>query len=182
MTPCLANTPVLETERLTLRAPRIEDYPVWEAFYLSERSRHIGAWPDPTVGRAWRAFAHVAGMWALRGFGLFVMCEKGAEDRPLGQVGPWVPQDWPENEIGWSVWLPEAEGKGFAAEAARVTRGFAYQVLGWKTAVSYIDHDNARSIALAERLGATPDPDATTIPGYEGKVRVYRHPAPLALA
>ena len=43
---------------------------------------------------------------------------------------------------------------GAAAEAAAAVRDHARTHLGWKTAVSYIDLDNARSIALARRLGA----------------------------
>ena len=90
MTPHLADTPVVETERLTLRAPRMEDYPAWEAFYLSDRARYIGG---PGSRRdAWRAFAHVTGMWALRGYAMFVLAirETGT---PLGFAGPWFPID-----------------------------------------------------------------------------------------
>ncbi len=41
--------------------------------------------------------------------------------------------------------------------------------------MSYIDPDNARSIALARRLGCTEDPAAE--PLYPGDM-VFRHPAP----
>ena len=57
-------------------------------------------------------------------------------------------------------------------------RDFAYRTLRWKTAVSYIDVDNARSIKLAERMGATPDPPAVLLDGDDV---VYRHPAPEAV-
>ena len=180
MTPHLADTPVLTTERLTLRAPRFEDYPVWEAFFLSDRSEFIGAWPDPTRGRAWRAFAHIAGMWALRGFGSFVFTRKGS-DAAIGSVGPWTPVDWPENELGWTVWTAEDEGRGLACEAVVAARRFAYGALGWRTAVSYIDRANARSVALAKRLGCILDEEAAT-PDGDGATLVYRHPAPEALA
>jgi RimJ/RimL family protein N-acetyltransferase len=95
-------------------------------------------------------------------------------------AGPWYPASWPEKEIGWSLWSAEAEGKGIAFEAAQAARGFAYDVLEWDTAVSYIASDNARSIALAERLGARRD-DAAAHPGNT-PCHVYRHPAPDALA
>jgi RimJ/RimL family protein N-acetyltransferase len=86
---------------------------------------------------------------------------------------------WPEKEIGWSVWAPEAEGKGLAFEAAQAARAWAYGTLGWTTAVSYIDPANARSIALARRLGATRDPEAPLIDGYTPEnTLVFRHPAP----
>jgi len=175
MTPHLADTPILETERLTLRAPQMDDYPVWEAFFHSDRSRYIGGPGDTRT--AWRAFAHATGMWALRGYGSFVFARKD-NGAPLGLSGPWNPMDWPEPEIGWTVWVPEAEGQGYALEAASVARDFAFRELGWSTAVSYIDQDNLRSIALAERLGAWRDDDAEKPDQDEPPALVYRHPRP----
>ena len=175
MTPHLADTPVLTTERLTLRAPKMADYPVFEAFYMSDRAKFVGG--PGTRRTAWRAFAHVTGMWALKGCGCFVFTMKG-DDAPLGMTGPWVPEDWPEPEIGWTVWTAEAEGKGYAYEAATAARDYAYDVLGWNTAVSYIDDGNDRSVALAERLGAWRDDDAEKPDKDDPPVLVYRHPAP----
>lgn len=176
MTPHLADTPVLETERLTLRAPRLADFDAMAAFMASERARFVGG-PN-TLGQAWRSFGHVVGHWALRGFGLFVYADK-TTGAPLGATGPWYPADWPERELGWTLWDPANEGRGFAFEAARAARDHAYSTLGWTTAVSYIDPENTRSIALAERLGATRD-DAAARPHPEDLV--FRHPAPGALA
>ncbi|MEY8826957.1 GNAT family N-acetyltransferase [Sedimentitalea sp. XS_ASV28] len=178
MTPHLADTPVLETERLILRAPGPQDWPVFRAMMASERSRFIRS-GEIDEGQAWRAFGHVIGHWILRGWGNFVMTRKG-DDAALGAVGPWFPAGWPEQEIGWSIWSQEAEGRGFAFEAAQAARGFAYDVLNWDGAVSYIDPDNTRSIALAERLGACRDDDAAT-PG-DAPCLVYRHPVPDGLA
>lgn len=167
----LANTPVLRTERLVLRAPSMEDWPAWRDFSLSRRAEFIRP-DDYDEAKSWRAFGHMVGMWALRGFGSFVFCQKD-EDRALGMTGPWYPIDWPEKELGWTVWSPETEGKGYAFEAAARARRYAFEDLGWDTAVSYIDPENTRSIALAERLGATPDP-AAAHPG-KGPVVVFRH-------
>jgi RimJ/RimL family protein N-acetyltransferase len=179
MIPHLADTPILTTERLTLRAPRMDDYPAWEAFFASDRARFIGG--PGTTRTAWRAFAHVVGMWALKGLGSFVITRTD-QDKPLGMTGPWAPQDWPENELGWTIWTTEAEGQGLAFEAASAARDFAFRDLGWTTAVSYIDHGNDRSVALAERLGASLDPDAPVPTKDDGpKVMVYRHPAPEGL-
>ena len=110
----------------------------------------------------------------LRGFGMFVFHRRD-DPAPLGMAGPWFPEGWPETEIGWSVWTPEAEGRGYAHEAARATLAFARDALRWPAAVSYIDPGNARSIALAERLGARRD-EAAAAPG-EGTL-VYRHWGP----
>lgn len=171
MTAHLADTPVLETERLTLRAPTMADYPVWEAFAATDRARFIGG--PYTKRDAWRAFGHFAGMWALKGVGSFVF-ERREDGAALGATGPWVPEDWPEPEIGWTVWRDEAEGKGYAYEAATAARDFAFDTLGWDTVVSYIDHGNDRSVALARRLGAVEDADAEQpIPGKT--MHIYRH-------
>jgi RimJ/RimL family protein N-acetyltransferase len=173
MSVTLAGTPVLQTERLTLRAPVAADYPAWEAFAVSDRARYIGGPYD--LRQAWRGFGHTVGHWVLRGWGNFIVTLKGS-DAPLGMVGPYYPRDWPEKEIGWTLWTAAAEGKGYAFEAARAALAHAFGALGWDTAVSYIDARNARSIALAERLGALRDPEAAP-PGHAADVLVYRHTA-----
>ena len=93
----------------------------------------------------------------------------------VGLVGPWTPPDWPETEIGWMMFDPAIEGTGIATEAAAAAVKHAYDVLGWQTAVSYIAHTNARSIRLAEKLGAKLDVGAKA-PTPE--TLVYRHPVP----
>lgn len=169
----LSSTPILETERLTLRAPHGDDWPHWRAFHESERGVMVGGGPDQPVGQSWRAFGHVIGHWVMRGFGMFVFTRK-ADPHPLGLIGPWFPDGWPEREIGWTVWSPAAEGRGYAFEAAGAARYHALTALGWDTAVSYIRAGNLRSIRLAERLGARRDITALT-PGAVPDCLVYRH-------
>ena len=169
--------PVIETERLILRAPRAGDEGPWMDFLETDRSRFIGG--TLPRERSWRSFGTVIGHWTLRGWGQYVL-EDRATGAPIGMVGPWFPEGWPEHELGWTIWSVAHEGRGLAAEAMIPVRLHAYRVLGWTTAVSYIDPQNARSIALAERLGAVRDPDAAW-PG-EDETLVYRHPGPEALA
>ncbi len=169
----LADTPVLQTERLTLRAPQSGDWPAWRDFAASERAGFIGGPYDLRGG--WRSFGHAVGHWVLRGFGSFVFTFRG-EDRALGMAGPWYPADWPERELGWTIWSPENEGRGIAFEAVTAARDHAFRVLGWDTAVSYIEPANTRSVALAKRLGARRD-DQAARPGH-CDCQVYRHPAP----
>lgn len=172
MTVTLSNTPVLETVRLILRAPRRGDHAAWAAFATSDRARGIGGPLDDAL--AWRALCNLTGHWVHRGYGMFVYSAKSDPDAPLGMCGPWFPEGWPEQEIGWSVWSAVAEGKGIAFEAAQAALGFARATLGWATAVSYIAPTNARSIALARRLGARLDEGAAS-PG-DGSSLVFRHP------
>jgi RimJ/RimL family protein N-acetyltransferase len=176
--PTLADTPVLETERLILRAPQRGDYPAWAEFVSSDRARFIGGPLD--AGPAWRAMGHLTGHWVHRGFGMFIFSRKSAPGTPIGMAGPWFPEGWPEQEIGWSLWSANAEGQGFAFEAVSAARNHAFTALNWPTAVSYISPGNRRSIALAERLGAVQDADAATPDNSDDLV--YRHPAPGARA
>ena len=166
--------PTLTTDRLILRVPQASDVAAWTAFFLSDRSEFVRS-SDRTAGLAWRAFGHAAGRWMLRGFGSFVFARKDAPDQGLGMTGPWYPADWPEPELGWTVWDPGIEGTGLAFEAASEARRHAYDVLGWVQPVSYIAPDNARSIRLAERLGAVPDPTAP-LPDACRDCVAYRHP------
>lgn len=171
----LSNTPILETARLTLRAPGRQDWEPFRAFLMAPRSSFVRS-EALDDGKCWRAFCHVIGSWVARGYGSFVITRKG-DDTGIGLTGPWHPIDWPEPELGWTLWSDAAEGQGYAFEAAQAARDHAFRDLGWQTAVSYIDPANARSIALAERLGATLDTAAATPPG-DKQLLVYRHPGP----
>ena len=174
-TPTLAGVPVLETERLVLRAPQARDCERYVAEHASERGRWIGGHAGPEAG--WRAFAILTGHWVLRGYGMWAVTLKG-EDRSLGMIGALCQEGWPEPEIGWFV-FGEAEGRGIAREAALAARDHAYRVLGWTTAVSYVHPENERSIRLAGRLGAVRDHRARPLKPELGTL-VYRHPAPEA--
>ena len=163
-------TPTLETDRLVLRPLRAEDIPHEQAFYQTDRAAFVGGRMHPSL--VWRSMAAQIGHWTLRGYGTFAVEEKGT-GLYCGHVGPWFPEDWPEPEISWTI-MAEAEGRGIAYEAAIATRTWAYETLGWTTAISLIDPNNTRSIALAERLGAVREADFEHV-AY-GPMGVWRHP------
>lgn len=164
------STPVkrLETERLVLRQCRFDDFEPYCAFYASNRSRYRGGPQDRLA--AWQTFAAESGHWSLRGYGAFAVEEKrtGAF---CGMVGPTFAEGWPEPEISWLM-MDGFEGRGFAREAAQASLRFAFNTLGWTTAISLVLEGNERSMALAERLGATFERkhDLFGSPG-----RIYRH-------
>lgn len=166
--------PVIQTDRLVLRPIGPQDFEPFAAFLASPRARFLGGPKSPA--EAWRALATIVGHWTLRGFGNFAVTLRG-ETRCIGSMGPWYPEGWPERELAWSLWSEAAEGRGYAFEAMTRLRAWAYDTLGWTTAVSYIDRQNARSRALAERLGCSHDPDAAA-PDSVHPIVVYRHPAP----
>lgn len=168
--------PIIETETLRLRAPLPSDFPSYRAFRMDPvRTEYLGG-PD-TAASAFEKLSEIVGHWHLRGFGRFMVADK-ATDEPLGVVGPYFPQDWPEPEIAWSVFA-DAEGKGIAYAAALESLRFAYSRLGWKTAISVIHGDNMRSAALAQRLGCVREDDFQH-PLF-GPLQTWRHPGPEAL-
>src|SRR5690606_29772018 len=93
--------PILETPRLILRPPVLEDLEGYVALMAdAEHVRFIGgAAPRSTV---WRQMMTVAGSWTLNGFSFFSVVEKSS-GRWLGRLGPWRPDGWPGNEVGWSL-------------------------------------------------------------------------------
>ena len=167
--------PVLETERLTLRAPSEADFEAEAAFYATERSRHVGG--PMARDQVWRSLATLLGHWLMRGYGFWAVEEK-TTGAYCGRVGLWNPEGWPEPEIGWTL-MASAEGRGYAHEAALRAREHAYGALGWKTAISLIAPDNTRSATLARRLGARFE-RLYEHPSY-GEMEIHRHPAPEAL-
>ena len=170
-------TYTLRTKRLTLKPFSAADLGPAMELYQSPRAEFIGG---PFAERdAWRLAATVIGHWQIHGFGMSTVTFAGSEE-PLGIVGCWYPKGWPEREIGWAMFA-EHEGKGIAFEAAQAVIDHAWNTLGWDTIVSYIDRDNARSIALAERLGAVVDPQGIP-PKPDQNDAVYRHPKPERLA
>jgi RimJ/RimL family protein N-acetyltransferase len=89
----------------------------------------------------------------------------------IGWVGLWHPIHLDEPELAWTV-FSEAQGKGFATEAARRVMQWAYRDLGLPPLFSFVHPDNTPSRALAERLGATIEGE--TIHRNQPRL-VYRH-------
>lgn len=163
--------PVLETDRLILRAPEAGDFAAFAAFLASARSTGVGG-PKPRA-EAWRSFALALGHWLLRGYGMWTVLERDSGQQ-VGRVGFWNPEGWAEVELGW--WIYDGfEGRGLAHEAARTARRYAYETLGWGPLISVIAPDNTRSIRLAQRLGATLERDDWVTPSGHATV-IYRHP------
>ena len=168
--------PVLETERLILREGRDSDFEIQAAFYADEEaSKSVGG--PLSRAEAWGRVAFNRGHWVLRGFGNWALEEKASGDY-AGWCGLWYPEGFPECEVGWGL-MRAKQGRGYATEAALRARSYAYDTLGWETAISLIAADNPRSIRVAERLGATLE----RLTEFEGKeFGVYRHPSARSLA
>jgi len=162
------DVPVLKTERLLLRCPAMKDWPAYEQLMRSERAKYMGG--PHSQSSAWGMFCSDIAQWDLLGHGA-LMFDSRVSGECLGQVGINRGPLFPELELGWFVYL-EAEGKGYAYEAAFALRKWAFETKGFTTLVSYIDEGNLRSCRLAEKLGASLDPSA---PRPEPNDLVYRH-------
>ena len=142
----------LETARLLLRPTALDDLDRWaELMGHDEAARFIGGvQPKPTV---WRGVMAMAGAWALTGVAMFSVIEKST-GRWLGRIGPWAPEGWPGTEVGWTLHR-DAQGKGYAIEAATAAMDYAVDVLGWDDIIHSIDPANAPSQHVAIKLGST---------------------------
>ena len=161
--------PVIETERLTLREPRITDLDDFATFFADERTRFVGGPADRV--HTWQAILKMSGQWQIRGYGVWVAARRTTGE-PVGFAGIVHHIDWPEPELGYSIFA-DWEGRGYAFEAALAARAAAAEHFGFTAPISLIDPENTRSIRLAERLGATFESE-TELRG--STARVYRHP------
>jgi len=144
--------PRIETERLILRPPRIEDFDAYAANMAdAEAARFIGGPQARAV--AWRGFLQIAGAWTLQGFAMFSVIEKSS-GRWIGRLGPWQPEGWPGTEVGWGL-ARGAWGRGYATEGASAAIDWAFEHLGWERVIHCIDPDNTASANLARRLGSS---------------------------
>lgn len=164
--------PTLETERLILRPWRESDLDGYAEFRVDETTaRFVGGVCDRD--EAWRRMAMLVGHWTLRGYGPWAL-EDRATARFAGYCGAYFPEGWPEPEITWGL-HSAFQHRGYATEAARRARAYAYCELGLATIVSLIVPENLPSARVATRLGAVREREIV----LRGKLcGVYRHPGP----
>lgn len=174
----LRTIPVIETERLRMRAFEPRDIEPMIAFYGDDRTASfVGGHETPD--QVWRRVASYLGHWDLRGYGIFA-AEERATGRFVGYAGHWYPEGWAEPEIAYGL-LAEFHGRGYATEAARAALAHAYEHLGWPTAISAVDVANTASQAVAERLGASRE-DVRPMSGFEAAIYRHRPPASVLAA
>ncbi len=143
--------PLLVTERLLLRAPKVEDFEAFASIACTERGTYFGG--PMTREDAWADFTQMTATWLLHGHGVWTIGRAG--DIAGFVLLGFEPGDL-EPELGFLL-LPHAEGDGIGFEAATAARDHAFETLGWRTLVSYIDPENTRAQRLAARLGAARD-------------------------
>jgi RimJ/RimL family protein N-acetyltransferase len=126
--------------------------------------------------RSGAGFWPTSAIWALRGYGFY-----SVDTRTGDFIGPCrgdLPRRLGRTELAWHLY-DGFEGQGYAAEAAVAARADYHARIAARPPISYVDVGNARSVALAERLGATVE---RTLDDAKGHHHVYRHPAPQGAA
>ncbi|SDH89793.1 GNAT family N-acetyltransferase [Alloyangia pacifica] len=161
--------PTVETERLILRAPCMDDLEAMCTFYAEPRSHFVGGPTDR--GQVWRTLLRSAGHWQIRGYGIWHVTDRESGEM-AGFTGPLNHIEWPEPELAYSI-FSRFEGRGYAYEAASAARAAAAKHFGLTRLISLVDPENDRSRALALRLGATFE-RAEKVLGHVA--HIYRHP------
>lgn len=177
---------MIETERLLLRKPVLEDArPALDLLTDPVAMEFLGgvhqdAATDPEfVVRRWLQ------RWADNDCGPFSVVRR-EDGRWLGRTGllVWDIRTWTHTtfasagefaqpELGWGF-AREHWGHGYATEAALAVREWAYAERGVEHLVSVIAPPNVRSQRLAERLGCTP---GETVNLFDGGPHVaWTHP------
>ena len=149
---------MIETERLLIRKPRAADAAgLLEAFADPDAMRYIGDGSTTDLAGAAEAVGRWLERWKSWGIGMFVI-ERKDDGRVLGRAGflRWDPQTWEvggsETEIGWGL-AREHWGEGYATEAALALREWAFDDPGLTRLISLIQHGNAASARVAEKIG-----------------------------
>lgn len=157
----------LRTERLTLRRPVLADLSAYAAFCASERAHYVGG--PYSEAQAFDKLTAMAGQWALRGYGRYIV---EYDTAAIGHVGPLHHGALDGPEMTWTLWAPEHGGQGLITQAAREVCRHVFMDAGWDEMLAEVLPDNAASVRMAERLGA----ELTDLPArewYPG-ARIYR--------
>lgn len=107
------------------------------------------------------------------GLGVWAVVEKSSGE-VMGYCGLFFFPDvcgQPEIEIGYRL-ARSHWGRGYATEAARAVRDYAFQTLGVQRLIALVDPENTASIRVAEKLGMVYEKDVM-FPGYTHPDRVY---------
>lgn len=151
-------SPLIQTERLILRPPVLDDF---EDFFEAARSMpHLTPGVGPIDrGTAWTKFTRNAGIWALLGYGVFAILDRAdgsyLGDTGLAKFGRTIEA---MNEVPEAAWvlMEQARGRGIAYEAACAAHRWFFTNFGEQRTVCMIDPGNGPSLTLAARMGYRP--------------------------
>ena len=169
----MSNHSIAATERLTLRHFHISDLePMLQVFGDPEVMRFGDGAQSKEWVQAWLRSC-LERYYHTWGFGPYAVV-KNQDQSVLGYCGLFFFPDingQPEVEIGYRL-RRSAWGQGFATEAARAVRDYAFQSLGMKRLIAIIDPANVASIRVAEKIGMHYEQEVM-LEGYTHPDHVY---------
>lgn len=170
----VADTVVVETERLILRAWSLDDvdelarvfavdqvwwFPFRRGFDRDETEQFV-------VRQRTRSETHGFAMWAAT-------LKPGGHI--IGYIGlaipEWLPEVMPSVDVGWRL-HPRTWGLGLATEGGRGALEYAFDHLGLDRVIAIYDVDNVASGRVMEKLGMRPF-HRTHDPNYDNDLAVY---------
>ena len=143
----------IETPRLLLRPPRMEDFDGWAVMMADPEGSRFISGPQPR-SVAWHSFMAVAGCWALQGFCLFSVIEKSS-GRWIGRLGPLMPEGWPGPEVGWAL-VRDVWHQGYATEGVTAAINWVFDHLGWTEVIHVIAPESCLPSARSQDRIAPP--------------------------
>jgi RimJ/RimL family protein N-acetyltransferase len=151
------HVPVLETPRLVLTCHQVSDFEESYAMWSDPAvTRYISGKPA-TREEVWARLLRYLGLWALLGYGCWVVRERGAGVF-VGEVGlidfrrDLSPPLGETPEAAW-VLSPASHGKGYATEAVGAVLNWAKSHVKSERIACLIHPDNQASIRVAAKCG-----------------------------
>jgi RimJ/RimL family protein N-acetyltransferase len=176
---------ILETERMLLRKPRMEDADALFALHSDPEAMRFVGGVRPELADTVEAIRHWLGLWERNGVGHFV-AERRDDGAVLGRIGyvVWDTSVWEirtkqdagehaQPELGWAL-AREHWGSGYATEGAGAARDWFRREHGDARLISVIAPANERSARVAGKLGCT-RAETIELPQH-GPAVVWEHP------
>lgn len=160
-----AEAPIVSTNRLTLRAHRVEDFAALHAMWSEPVVHEFITARPPTPEESWGRLLRYAGHWKLLGYGYWAV-EERATGHFVGEMGF---ADYHRNkmaalkdtpELGW-VLSQAVHRRGYATEALAAITEWGDRNFKAKRTACIIAPENAASLRVAHKLGFIEDKRTT---------------------
>jgi [ribosomal protein S5]-alanine N-acetyltransferase len=147
--------PLIETERLVLRALRIDDADALHAMYSDVEANIYGSRPaTTTIEESRERVAHAVADTAWRAWAITLKGDDTALGTAvIGTVASYEKRQGKVTEIGY-ILSRDYWGKGYVTEAAAGLIDLLFSE-GQRRIIADTDPDNSASIAVLKRLGFT---------------------------
>ncbi|KQT47473.1 acetyltransferase [Aureimonas sp. Leaf454] len=151
---------MIETPRLLLRPYALDDFEAYAALVVDPAVTRLFGGQPMSREDAWNRLLRYAGHWALLGYGMFAIFERGS-GRHVGETGL---LDFgrglgdgfdPYPEAAWLLG-GASHGRGYATEAAEAVHAWFAGIHGAGRTVCIIERGNDSSLKVADKLGYQP--------------------------